>query len=336
MAIAEIDKSGGVPLSAASANALDRHAAVAFYPLLVAFGAAIWWVSQYRASIVPVWGPWDFSWAWFLATGLALWWYGLGLVRTPKAERPRFWRRLSYVAGVLSIYAVLQTHFEYLAEHMFFLNRVQHDVMHHIGPFLIALAWPGDTISRGMPRPLRRLVEIPLLVRVVRILQQPVLASILFVGLVGFWLIPSVHFRAMIDPKLYQVMNWSMVVDGVLFWTVVLDPRPKALARVSFGGRVAMALAVVPPQLVLGAVIALTPHDIYSFYAWCGRIYPSIGALADQQLGGANIWIPPSMMSGVALLIAMNALRLADEEAERTAAAEDDGNAVISAASWTG
>lgn len=331
MAIADIEKP-----SAALAAAIDQHAERVFYVVLPTVGAFAWWISEYHASIVPVWGPWDFSWLWFLGTGLSLWWYTSGLVRTPKAERPPMWQRLAYYAGILSIYAVLQTHFEYLAEHMFFLNRVQHDVMHHVGPFLIALAWPGETLRRGMPRWLYRLVTLPILVRLIRILQQPVLASFLFVGLVAFWLIPSVHFRAMIDPKLYQVMNWSMVVDGILFWTVVLDPRPRQFARISYGARVAMALVVVPPQLGLGAFIALTPHDIYSFYAWCGRIYPSIGALADQQLGGANIWIPPSMMSGIALLVTMNALRLADEKSEAATTTEMDSTTTISAASWTG
>ena len=44
------------------------------------------------------------------------------------------------------------------------------------------------------------------------------MAAVLFVGLIYLWLVPTVHFRAMIDPDLYAVMNWSMViVDGILF-----------------------------------------------------------------------------------------------------------------------
>ncbi len=311
--------------------ALDRNGAA--YLLILILGAFLWWMSRYRAAALPSWAPWDFSWAWFLAATLSLWWYGRGLSRTADGDRPALWRSLSYVAGVLSIYTVLQTHFEYLAEHMFFLNRVQHVVMHHLGPFLIALAWPGAVLRRGMPPALRRLIDKPFLVRSVHILQQPVLASFLFVGLVALWLIPQVHFRAMIDPKLYQVMNWSMVLDGVLFWTVVLDPRPKPPARVSFGARAAMAFAVVLPQMLLGAVIAFTQHDIYSFYAWCGRIYPSISALADQQIGGLNIWIPPAMMSGAALLLVINAYRLQEEKDEADNEQDEIG---YSAAQWTG
>jgi putative membrane protein len=112
-----------------------------------------------------------------------------------------------YVTGVLAFYAVLQTRFEYLAQHMFFLNRVQQTVMHDFGPVLIALAWPGAVIYLGMPRLLRRLIEVPLLLQILRVLKQPMLASFLFVGVVAFWLVPRIHFRALLDPKLYQVMR---------------------------------------------------------------------------------------------------------------------------------
>lgn len=302
---------------------------------LVALGAVLWWTSHNYASRMPAWGPWEFSWAWYLAAVFGLWWYAAGLMAMPRDERPAWWRTLAYVAGVLSVYAVLQTHFEYLAEHMFFLNRVQHVVMHHIGPFLIALAWPGAVLRRGMPAFLKPVIEARPVLAVIRVIQQPFLASVLFVGLVALWLIPPIHFRAMIDPQLYAVMNWSMVVDGLLFWSLVLDPRSKPPARVSFGGRIAMTLAVVPPQLLIGAMIAFSSHDIYNFYAWCGRIYPSIDAISDQQLGGANIWIPPAMMSGVALLLVLNAFRLHEERVEQERIDEGDDAVTIKAA-WTG
>ncbi len=306
---------------------------------LVALGGLLWWGSDTHAAQMPAWGPWEFSWGWYLAAAFGLWWYAAGLMRMAPDERPPLWRSLAYVAGVAVVYAVLQTRFEYLAEHMFFLNRIQHVAMHHLGPFLIALAWPGAVLRRGMPAFLTPVIDARPVRFVIRVLQQPVLATILFVGLVALWLIPPVHFRAMIDPNLYAVMNWSMVVDGLLFWVLVLDPRSKPPARVSFGGRIAMTLAVVPPQLLIGAILAFTTHDIYSFYAWCGRIYPSIDAISDQQLGGANIWIPPAMMSGIALLVVLNAFRLHEERQEQERIDEqvdDEDGAITVTAAWTG
>src|SRR5262249_7947444 len=153
---------------------------------------------------------------------LIVWWYLRGLTVTEPAARPILPRRLAFLAGILVIYTVLETRFEYLAEHQFFFNRLQHVAMHHLGPLLIALAWPGETIMRGMPPQLRRIVQHPISTATVSILQQPVLAGLLFVGLIFLWLIPSIHFAAMIDSRLYSIMNWSMVVDGILFWFLVL------------------------------------------------------------------------------------------------------------------
>ncbi len=330
MILAEIEERSTLALSA---SGTARATEWGVYTLIVAFGALLWWATRTHAAAMPVWTPWEFSWLWFLAAALALWWYWRGVLLAPQDERPSPWRRLAYVIGVLAIYTVLQTHFEYLAEHMFFLNRVQHVVMHHLGPFMIALAWPGAAIDRGMPQTVRRLVDARAVSRVMHVIQQPLLASVLFVGLVALWLVPPVHFRAMIDPKLYQVMNWSMVVDGVLFWILVLDPRPLPLARTSYGMRAAMAAGVILPQIVIGAVIAFAQHDLYAFYEWCGRIYPSIGALEDQQFGGLIIWIPPAMMSAVAFLLVINAYRLHEE---RELVANEDDESGFSAADWTG
>ncbi len=338
--LASTSGAGSAASGAPAASSFARPAAVAridgpVSAALVALGAVLWWASRYHAAQMPIWGPWDFSWLWYLAAVFGLWWYAAGLMAMSPDERPAWWRTLAYVAGVLAIYAVLQTHFEYLAEHMFFLNRVQHVVMHHLGPFLVVLAWPGTVLRRGMPAFLRPVIDARPLLAVIRVVQQPFLASVLFVGLVVLWLIPPVHFRAMIDPRLYAVMNWSMVVDGLLFWALVLDPRPKPPARVSFGGRIAMTLAVVPPQLLIGAIIAFSSHEIYNFYAWCGRIYPSIDAISDQQLGGANIWIPPAMMSGIGLLLVLNAFRLHEERQEQERV-DDEGDGIIVKAAWTG
>jgi putative membrane protein len=47
-----------------------------------------------------------------------------------------------------------------------------------------------------------------------RFVQGPVVAPLLFVGLIYFWLSPSIHFAAMLSLDRYQAMNWSMVIDG--------------------------------------------------------------------------------------------------------------------------
>lgn len=315
-----------------------RADAVVVYPLIVVGGMVLWWADRYRAASLPLWAPWEFEWSWYLSATLSLFWYLRGLSMTPKHERPALWRPACFLIGLGLIYAVLQTHFEYMAQHMFFLNRAQHVVMHHLGPFLMVLAWPGATLMRGMPAPVRRATGWKPLVATFRVLQQPVLAATLFAGLVAFWLVPSIHFKAMIDPTLYTIMNWTMVGDGILFWCLVLDPRPSPPAPCSHATRMVASMVVMFPQIVIGAMIAFANWDIYAFYDWCGRLYPSIGAIDDQTYGGLIAWIPAAMMSIAGLLWAINMLRINEEKhAEEFNDDENDGEGVvISSAGWTG
>src|SRR6185437_2087832 len=100
--------------------------------------------SASHPALLPIWAPWDFSPVEYLATTLTVFWFARGLVRTPEAVRPPLWRRIAFGLGVALLYFVLQTRFEYWSQHMFFLNRIQHVAMHHLGPFLIALGCPGQ------------------------------------------------------------------------------------------------------------------------------------------------------------------------------------------------
>jgi putative membrane protein len=306
----------------------------AAYAAIFALGMLLFWFSANHPALMPVWAPWDFSPPEYLLTALVLLWFLRGLGLTPPAARPGVWRRAAFLVGLCLIYVVLQTRFEYWSQHMFFLNSIQHVVMHHIGPFLIALGGAGTTLKRGMPNQLRRATEMPAVGAAIRVLQQPVLAVFLFSGLFySFWLIPTVHFRAMIDPRLYALMNWSMVLNGVLFWSLVLDPRPKPPARLGYGTRMALAFAVMFPQIALGATITFSHSDLYPYYALCGRLLPSIGVLLDQHIGGIVIW-DQATMSAVAVIFVLNAMRRHEES---TAASSDAATSLAALASrWTG
>jgi putative membrane protein len=142
-----------------------------------------------------------------------------------------------------------------------------------------------------MPAALRRPLDHPALRRAVYLAQHPIIAGVLFVGVIDLWLIPSINFRAMIDHRLYALMNWSMVIDGIFFWCLILDPRGNPPARSSVPVRLLTAIAVMFPQISLGSYLTFSTRDLYAFYDLCGRLYPSLSAIADQHLGGLFVWI---------------------------------------------
>ena len=289
-----------------------------FGALLVAGGVLDGLCRMFPAQL-PFWLPWEFSWPVFLATALALAWYWRGWIRLGAGRRPGMWRTACFVLGVASFYFVLQTHLDYLAQHMFFVHRWAHFVLHHAGAFFIALGLAGPVLRAGVPSFLHPMLDAKPLRRTVDVLQHPAVAPFLFVGLLYFWLIPAIHTRVMLDTNLYDVMNWTMAINGVMFWSLVLDPRPKPSARLSHLMRAAMILIIELPQMVLGAILSLSTTDYYPVYEICGRIF-AMTAQNDQHYGGLIIWLPGTLTSFAAMIAVLWIMRLNEEKPARATA----------------
>ena len=239
-----------------------------------------WWLLPYDVSPTVL--------AAALLSALWYWRRGAGL---PLGQRLCFW------TGYACMLVALQTGLDYYAEHAFFMHRLQHVLLHHLGPFLIALGLPQAALARW-----RSLTGWP------RYVFHPWLTALLFNGLLLFWLAPPVHFPAMLDWRLYRVMNWSIALNGLLFWVAVLRAAAPGAAP-SSAQRIAMMLAVVPLQIAVGALIFLANSDLYPVYSLCGRVF-GLTAVGDQQLGGLLLWIPGVLVhvAGV-LLVAGRLLR---------------------------
>jgi len=211
---------------------------------------------------------------------------------------------------------VLQTRVDYYAQHLFFAHRWAHFVLHHAGAFAIAMGMSGEVVYAGLPDFLKPLVKARPVRAVVDVLQHPVIAPMLFVGLLYFWLIPAIHTYVMLDARLYQVMNWTMAINGVMFWSLILDSRPKPPARLSSLARAALILVIELPQMVLGAILSLSMTDYYPVYTICGRVM-DMTALNDQHYGGLIIWLPGTLTSFAAMIVVLVTMRLNEEKAER-------------------
>jgi putative membrane protein len=238
--------------------------------------------------------PWERSW-WlpplFVATALL---YARGARRRP----PGAWRQTLFWTGFALMWFGLQSGLDYFSEHAFFIHRLQHLILHHVAPMLIALAVPLQTLGWRTPRFLS-------------MLNHPVAAPLLFSALIIFWLIPPVHVAAMLDARLYILMNTSIAVNGVMFWSSVLNGPQRPVTRMI------MALAAAPVQIILGLLLMSAASDLYPVYALCGRA-AGLDALSDQRLGGLILWLPGVMMSLGAVLIVM--MRLLSGAASPTSA----------------
>jgi len=254
--------------------------------------------------------PWEFNLAVQVSVWAALLLYFNGLRRSRPDHRPGLGAVLGFVGGVTAMYLVTQTRFDYWSQYMFFVHRGQHLVLHHLAPFLIALAMPAPVLARGLPDGIKRWFERRHLLRAAwvrsyRALQQPFVACVLFVGLIAFWLTPEIHFDAMLSSTLYWVMNWTMALDGLLFWWLMFERGTGGITpRLGYGTRVLLLAAVMVPQIIIGASITFADAVWFDVYAVCGRAWP-LDPLTDQHLGGLITWIPAAMMSVAGALVVL-------------------------------
>lgn len=252
--------------------------------------------------------PWEFSPALLLMFFLGCWLF----IRGTRVHKVTLTRQLLFWTGIVILYLSLHTRLDYYAERMFFIHRLQHLVLHHLGPLLVMAAYPGQVMRAGLPMPVRiwlRNFRAGRLGRAIEaVLTNKIFIPFLFVILVVGFLIPSVQFYSMLDWRLYRFMNWSVVISGFLYWNLILDRRPSPPAVMSPGGRILSPIITMAPQMVVGAIITFTERDLYPIFDLCGRAIPGMSALTDQAIGGLTMWILAAFVEVFGLLFALATL----------------------------
>lgn len=252
--------------------------------------------------------PWEFSptLLFVFFVGIVLFVRGTRVHRVSKVRQAFFW------IGIVFLYLSLHTRVDYYAERMFFIHRLQHLVLHHLGPLFIMGAYPGQVLRAGLPMSWRvRLRDF----RNSRsgqitqaVLTNKILVPVLFVVLVIGFLIPTVQFYSMLDWRLYRLMNWSVVISGFMYWNLILDRRPSPPAVLSPGGRIISPVVTMVPQMIVGAIITFTERDLYPIFDLCGRAIPGMTAVTDQAIGGLTMWVLAGFIEVFGLLFALATL----------------------------
>jgi putative membrane protein len=251
--------------------------------------------------------PWEFSPVLVVCFIISAWLF----VRGQRVHAVSRTRQVFFWVGWIMLYLSMHTLLDYYAERMFFIHRLQHLVLHHLGPLVIMAAYPGSVMRAGLPLSwrvrLHRFNQTLLGRALISIMTNPIIVPTLFVFLVVIWLIPSVQFYSMMDWRLYRLMNWSVVITGFMYWNLILDRRPNPPAAMTPGGRVISPILTMAPQMVAGAVIAFTERDLYPLFDLCGRAI-AMSPQTDQMIGGLTMWIPAAMTEVIGLLVALRTL----------------------------
>ena len=230
-------------------------------------------------------------------------------VRGSRRLTVSFSRRLVFWIGMAIIYLSLHTYLDYYAEHEFFMHRIQQVLLHHLAPLLIVTAYPASVLRAGLPlafrvrvlRPLQRSWPWRL---VMGVLLNPAVATVMFIGFILIWLIPSMQTTAMLYWRVYRFMNWTMLISGFAYWSLVLDHRPHPPGRMIAGLRVLSPAITMTPQILAGAIVTFSKTDLYPIFEICGRAF-TFNVLTGQLIGGVITWVPAALIESIGGLMAL-------------------------------
>ncbi|MEQ1638860.1 MAG: cytochrome c oxidase assembly protein [Methylococcales bacterium] len=205
-----------------------------------------------------------------------------------------------FLAGIISFVIALQSPLEPLSDHFLFMHQIEHMLIRSIAPLLIIVSMPLAPLIQGLPGPIRHGVLAPMVRnRILKglylFLGHPAIASILFIGTLLIWQLPTLHDQAVFDRPLHDSMHITMIISGFFFWWLICDPRQKS-ARISYGMRLLILWAVTIPNTIIGAMITLSHQQIYKAYDVLHGDW-GIQLMLDQQLGGIIIWGPDGMVA---------------------------------------
>ncbi len=227
-------------------------------------------------------------------------------------------RPVAFLAGLAVIELALQSPIEHYDTTLFSVHMVQHILLTMIAAPLIAAGAPITLVLRFSRPEFRRGWILPVLHgRAVRILTFPVVAWILFAGVMWGSHFSPVFNAALEDPVVHQLEHLAYVSAALLFWWPVVGVDPSRW-RMAHPLRVLYTFLQMPQNTFLALALYASSADLYPHYATLQRTWgPSV--LADQQLAGALMWVIGDLTFLVAILfVVVSWMRQEDRDTART------------------
>jgi cytochrome c oxidase assembly factor CtaG len=192
-------------------------------------------------------------------------------------------------------------------------HMTQHVLIGDATPALLVFAVRGPLLVFMLPAsvlaPLARSVRVRALLR---FLLRPRVACGLWAANLAVWHVPYLYDLALRHQGLHDFEHFCWVVAGLLAWTLLIDPGSHA--RLTVGGRVALAVGMFAAGQVLTDVLVFSFHPLYPAYHGAY----GISALTDQQLSGVVMMVEQLLTLGTLVTVL---LRLRLRPAHRLATA---------------
>ena len=248
----------------------------------------------------------------------------------PSSRVPRR-RTIAFLGGLAAIAIALLSGIERYDTTLFSIHMVQHILLTLVAAPLLALGAPITLALRVASPRVRRRIILPILhSRPVRVLAFPVVAWLLFAGVMWATHFSPLFDLALEDRLLHDLEHALYLGSALLFWwpAVGLDPAPW---RLGHPGRIAYVFLQMPQNTFLAVVILNAPAPLYPHYATLVRDWGPT-PLADQQIAGSIMWLFGDVLFLAAIaLILVGWMRHDERETARVERRVDRERAAIRA-----
>jgi cytochrome c oxidase assembly factor CtaG len=249
---------------------------------------------------------------------LALWSSAVRRVNRAHAANPVPRRRTwSWVAGILVLLVALDSGIATYDATLFSVHMVQHLLLALVAPPLLLYAGPIVLLLRVSSPATRKRWILPVLhSRVVRFLSFPVVAWLLFAGVM--W---GSHFSPLFNVALenewaHRLEHGLYLFAALLFWWPVIGPDPSPW-RLQPPVRVLYVGMQMPQNTFLALAIYAASAPLYAHYATTARAWGPT-PLEDQQLAGGIMWLGGDLLFLAAIIGLVHAWIQDDERRTAT------------------
>lgn len=218
------------------------------------------------------------------------------------------WRLVAYWAGLLLIAVSLLSPIDVLSSSLFFMHMIQHLLLAMLAPPLLLIADPMPILMWGLPLGWRRGIgrilfnrNAPVRIALTRFLNPGVTWFVWIVFLWG-WHDSNAYSLALRNDVVHDIEHLTFFVTAMFVWWNITGAAPRFNKRLGWPARFGLALAAIPPNMMLGVILSFAARPIYTYYESVPRLW-GIDILTDQQIGGVIMWVPGSMMYLIAALI---------------------------------
>jgi putative copper resistance protein D len=254
------------------------------------------------------------------------WWWAVRRVNAahPHNPVPRH-RSVAFGAGLLALAFALLSGIDRYDTALFSIHMVQHVLMTLVAAPLIALAAPITLLLRVATPSARRRWILPMLhSRVMRVLAFPVVAWVLFAGVLWGSHFSPVFDAALEDPLVHELEHAAYLAAALLFWwpAVALDPSPW---RLPYPARALYVFLQMAANTFLAVVLLNAQTVLYPHYETVARSWGPT-PLEDQRIGAAFMWVVGDLIflaANFAILVGWSRAEARDAvRIDRRAAAE--------------